>query len=124
MLELLERLTEQPSGGRVQQIVIGVIFASCFALSGLWLAMYFGSAVSFSIPSRYGQASFVDPTGYIAGLSGLGLTAFGLHLHAGWYWGLRKRTSSTIKLIRVVLLLVAFLMLLAVVLRLAVLFLH
>lgn len=124
MLELLERLTEQPSGGRMHQIVIGVIFASCFTVFGLWLGTYFGSAVNLSVPTRYGQAAFVDPSGFIAGLFGFGLTAFGLHLHAGWYWGLREKTHSAIEVARVALLLVAFVMLLGVVLRLAVLFLR
>lgn len=119
MFELLERLTEPPSGGRVHQIVIGLLASALAIIVGCWLLSYAGSAVTLSLPSRYGRATYADSSGLLYVLAGATCTAFGLYLHAGWFWVLKNPQHWAPEITRLTMLALAFLGLLGTIGRLA-----
>ena len=119
MFDLLERLTDPPSGGRVHQIAVGLL-ASVFAVViGLWLISHAGSSVTFTLPSRHGRAIFNDTSGLVCVLSGSFCIAFGLYLHAGWFWGLRSGQHAASEVARLLMLTLSFLAFMGTIARLA-----
>ena len=119
LIDYLERLVERPVGGQAHQLVLGCIFASAAIVCGIWLASHAGGGFTFTIPSRHGRGAFLDNHGIIAGSAGLALIAFGLHLHAGWFWGLRRPHAAAPEVCRITLLAIALVGLIASVVRLA-----
>ena len=119
MFDFLERLVDPPSGGRVHQIAIGLLASAIAIIAGSWLLTYAGSSVMFSLPSRHGRAVFVDTSGLISALAGGTCIAFGLYLHAGWFWGLRNAQHPTPEIARLAMLALAFLAFVATIGRLA-----
>ena len=119
MSDWLERFIDRPSGGRIHQTVIGLFVAAGLLAVGIWLLSHAGAVTALSIPARGGRIRLVDPTGLIAALTGGTCFALGLHLHAGWYWGLRNARRAAPELARVAMLMVAFVLFIATVARLA-----
>jgi len=94
LVDLIERLTDPPTGGPVARWGVGVAAAiAILAYSFVWLSRC-GHAIRLELPSRYGTATFNDSTGQLPMAFGSALAFVALYLHFRWFWSMTKRLDT------------------------------